>query len=434
MRRDLSAVSVQTTGHRVDVTLPNTVPLLELTPAIATLCGLDGEDTRPPAWTLARVGQPPLALTTTLAEAQILDGEVLHMVDSGAWESPHVVTFHDPVAEAAVAEGERPASALARTGLAIFAAAQLVTGAAVAAFVPALRDSAGPALLAATVALLAVAHLLPAGADRSPSKLALVCGAWALAPIAGWSLTGHVPHVGLTGAAVALLAAVFAAAPLAPDVVPGLAVFAVPLALASAAVSLGAIPAQASAASAVAATVLLRTGPGMLARRLSRQAALQPQRMEALTKSSRKLLISGTYGGAATACAGSCVLLVTSGSFFAVALAAAMGCSMALRAATFRYARESLPAAIGAGITVIAAIAALAVLLVARGWAGLAVVVPAVTGVSLAVLGTVRPRSRDGLRRVTTGWALVDGATAPLLLAVLGVFHDLSGMLGGLFG
>lgn len=52
----------------------------------------------------------------------------------------------------------------------------------------------------------------------------------------------------------------------------------------------------------------------------------------------------------------------------------------------------------------------------------------------MAVLGTVRPRSQQGLLHVTTRWTLIDGATAPLLLAVMDVFHGLSGMVGGLFG
>jgi hypothetical protein len=433
VRRDLSAVSVHTTGHRVDVTLPNTVPLLELTPAVAALCGIEGEDARPSAWTLARVGQPPLALTATLAEAQVCDGEILHLVDAGAWESPHVVTFDDPVAAAAVAEGERPASALAGTGLSVFAAALLVTGAAVAAAVPALRTSAGPALLAAAVALLAVAYLLPAGADRTPPKVALACGAWAMAPVAGWSLTTGIPHAGLTGGAVALLVAALASGPLAPKAVPGVAVFAASLVAVSAAVSAGTNPAQATALIVVAATLVLRTGPQALSRRLSRRAAQDPGRLETLTRESRILLRSGTYGCVAAAVAGAGVLLVT-GDGFALALAAVTACSLALRAATFRYAREALPAAIGAGVIMVAAAVALAVLLAAHGWAGAAVLVPTVAGACVAALCTVRRRDRDGLRRVTTGWALVDGVTAPLALAVLGVFHALSGLIGGLFG
>lgn len=430
MRRDLSAVSVHTTGHRVDVTLPNTVPLLELTPAVAALCGIEGDDARPSAWTLARAGQSPLALTVTLAEAQVFDGEILHLVDAGAWESPHVVTFDDPVAAAAVAEGERPASALTGTGLSVFAAVLLVTGAAVAA---ALRTSAGPALLAAAVALLAIAYLLPGGADRTPPKVALACGTWAMAPVAGWSLTAGIPHAGLTGGAVALLVAVLASGPLAPKAVPGVAVFAGSLVAVSAAVSAGMNPAQAAALIVVAATLVLRAGPQALSRRLSRRAAQDPGRLETLTRESRILLRSGTYGCAAAAVAGAGVLLVT-GDGFALALAAVTACSLALRAATFRYAREALPVAIGAGVIMVAAAVALAVLLTARGWAGAAVLVPTVAGACVAALCTVRRRDHAGLRRVTTGWALVDGATAPLVLAVLGVFHALSGLVGGLFG
>ncbi|GAA4497608.1 type VII secretion integral membrane protein EccD [Actinoallomurus oryzae] len=425
---------MHTAGSRVDITLPNTVPLLELTPAVAALCGLEGEDARPPAWTFARVGRPPLDLTTTLAEAQVLDGEVLHLVDASAWESPHVVTFDDPVASAAVADGERPASALAGPGVMVFAAALLVMGAAVAAWVPALRASAGPALLAATVTLLALAYLLPAGAARVPPKVALTCGAWAMAPVAGWSLTAHLPHARFAGAAIALLVTVLAATPLMPRTAPGLTVFAGALTLSSVAVALGLGAAQASAISVVVATLALRTGPRLLGRQLSRRAALEPGRVEAQTRSSRTFLVSGTYGCTAAAVVASCVLLVTGDPAFAIALVAVTGCSLALRAATFRYAREAAPTAVGAGITVIAAVLALTVVLVAHGLPGAAVVIPLVAGVAVAALSTVRRRSRDGLRHVTTGWALIDGATAPVLLALLGVFDGLSNLLGGMFG
>lgn len=43
MRADLSAVTVHATGRRVDVVLPNTVPIVELTPTIAELCGTDDD-------------------------------------------------------------------------------------------------------------------------------------------------------------------------------------------------------------------------------------------------------------------------------------------------------------------------------------------------------------------------------------------------------
>jgi hypothetical protein len=432
MRRDLSAVTIRATGRRVDVTLPNVVPLIEITPMVAALCHADGDDARPPAWTLARVGQPPLALTTTLTDAGVLDGETLHLVDVSAWDSPHVVTFDDPVAGAVTAGNEQPSSAVVGLALLASVVVLLATGAGVVAAVPALRLSAGPALLAAAAAALVVAFLLPARADRRPSKVALVCGAWAMAAAAGWSLVGGQPGRGLTGAGVALLVAVLAAAPLAGEMVPGFALFAVALTAGSAAVAAGAHPVQSAAVAAVAATIGVRVGPRLLGAWLSRRVAARPGDVEALSRGSRILLVSGTYGCVGVAVAAG-VILAATGDRFGLVLAAVTGGSLALRAATFRYAREALPAAVGAGVIMFAAVVAAARVATAHGWGGAAVLVLSALGIGLAVITAVQRGTAGSPRRAATWWALVDACTAPLTLGALGVFHALVGLIGGIF-
>ncbi|MCO5971377.1 EsaB/YukD family protein [Actinoallomurus soli] len=430
MRRDLSAITVRVSGQRVDLTLPNTVPLLELTPAVAELCGIDSEDARPAAWSLARVGRTPFPLTATLAEQAVLDGEVLHLVDVSAWDSPRVVAFDDPVTTAAADGAERPASALAGPVAATFAAGLLGIGAAVAAVLPKVRTTAGPALLATVAALLTVAYLLRRDGERRGPRLGLVWGTWAMAPVAGYGLTGGIPHAGPVGGALALLASVLAAGPLAPEAVPGMALFAGVLTAASAAVAAGARPSQAAAAAAVAVTIALRVGPALLSARLSRRAALAPGDVEALARRSRGLLVSGTYGCTA-AVAVAAVVMAASGNLFAVALTAVTAASLAVRAATFRYAREALPVAVGSGLAGLAAMAGLARILASYGWGGAAVIAATAAGTGLALLGAVPRRRTGGRRRTATWWTLIDGATAPLALAAMGVLGGIAGLVGG---
>jgi hypothetical protein len=430
MRNDLSAITVHTAGRRVDVSVPNTIPIVELTPALAQLCGADGPDARPPGWTLARVGQPPFALTATLAGAGIHDGEILHLVDVTAWDSPHVVAFDDPVATAAAGDGERPAAALGRPALLAFAMALFLTAAGVIMAAGALRGSAGPAMLAGAAALIALAYVLPGTAGRGLARTVLACGAWVAAFTGGWSLTHGLRDAGFTGGAVMLLLAVAVARPLVAAAVPGAVVFAGTLAAAGASVFAGAHTAQAAAVAAAAATVALRAGPRLLSASLSRRTAAEPARTGELTRNARRLLVSGAYGCAAVATAAA-VVLVLAGGLAGVALAAVTGGSLALRAATFRHAREALPAAAGAVIAVVAAVVAVVSVLAAHGWGGAATLGCLAGGAAAAALTARNTRAGRGVRAAPTWWAMTDAAMAPLVLAVLGVFHAIAGLAGG---
>ncbi|HZV48543.1 MAG TPA: EsaB/YukD family protein [Candidatus Dormibacteraeota bacterium] len=94
MAADVRHVTVHGAGRRLDLTLPATVPILELTPALAQLCGAAGSEDTPPAWTLARAAADPFPLTCSLAEAAVLDGEVLHLVDAATWRAPVIADDH----------------------------------------------------------------------------------------------------------------------------------------------------------------------------------------------------------------------------------------------------------------------------------------------------------------------------------------------------
>jgi len=109
MPGDVRRVTVHGGGHRVDLSVPAGVPVVELIPAMADLChaGPDPAETTPPAWGLARVGGPPLSLSASLEEAQVVDGEVLCLVDTAVWRAPVVPPAGDAVADT-MRGGTRP--------------------------------------------------------------------------------------------------------------------------------------------------------------------------------------------------------------------------------------------------------------------------------------------------------------------------------------
>jgi hypothetical protein len=429
MRTDLSLVTVCGTARRVDLALPNAVPVAEFTAVLAELCGVETDDARPGAWTLARVGAPPLALAATLAQAGVVDGEVLHLVDVADWGRPQVTAADEPVS-AAVKAGEADRWAAMRGQvLALFGGAHLLAAAAFAAAVPALRRPAGPALLAAAVALLTTAYFLTGAAGRRAGRLALVSGAGALTAVAGWGLTGGAADAfGLAGGALGVLATALVAAPLIPDLVGGVALAGGMAAAAAGALLAGARPVQVAAAAAVLGVVALRVLPSVLGARLSRRAAgAGPAEIEATARASRTALASLSWGSVAVTVP-AVVTLAVAGDGFAGALAVAVGLALLLRARSYRFPREALPPALGAGLTLLAAETAAAVrVFTPHGLAGGGVVLLAASGAGLAALAV-----RDPGRPVLPwwpGWAMVDACMLPLLLGTLGVFDALAGLL-----
>jgi WXG100 protein secretion system (Wss), protein YukD len=434
MRADLSAVTVHATGHRVDVVLPNTVPIAELTPAIAELCGSYDDDARPAAWTLSRVGQAPLSLSATLADAAVADGEVLHLVDPGVWASPVVTRLEEPVVSALKGEGEWSSRRLLDPILGVLCAALLLSAAVFVAALPPLRHDAGPTLLAAVAAIIAAAYLLPVGGHRRSGRTALAAGGWPLAAAAGWALAGgRFDAVGGCGAAVALTVTALATTPLLPPVVPGAVLGGSFAVLGCLTTALGVRATQSAAVVAVAATVLVRFLPRMLSERLSRRAVgAEAAKVAEFARASRTLLVSLTSGCVAAA-VGGCAVLTATGDPLTIALVAVLGGALALRAMTYRFAREALPVAVGAGLTLVAALLAAAAA-TARHWAGAGALLLIVGGVAMALLTFLRrPDDDAGPRRATMWWTLLDACAAPLTLYVLGTLDAISRIVGGLF-
>jgi type VII secretion integral membrane protein EccD len=86
-----SRVTVVSGARKVDLALPSALPVADVVPQVLRYCVPDGDDQRPTAFTLARLGGLPLSLNQTLAEAGVLDGEVLELRGEGAGVRPALV-------------------------------------------------------------------------------------------------------------------------------------------------------------------------------------------------------------------------------------------------------------------------------------------------------------------------------------------------------
>ncbi|HXM58808.1 MAG TPA: EsaB/YukD family protein, partial [Candidatus Dormibacteraeota bacterium] len=157
MPDDVRHVTIHGAGRRVDLSLPAAPPIAELMPVLIRLCGvgsLRGGDGTPPAWALARVGEPALALTSSLADACVAEGEVLYVVDASTWRPAAVVELSESV-DRAVAASLRwtpQSTAWLLAGLAVLT---LAAGVAVAARAASVHGETAAAALLLAGALLA---------------------------------------------------------------------------------------------------------------------------------------------------------------------------------------------------------------------------------------------------------------------------------------
>jgi len=94
-------VTVVGERRRVDLAVPAAAPIAEYLPDLIRDCGQSGDETLPPAWSLARAGGKPFSLDTSLLDAQIADGETLYLRDllAGEADGPLVTELEDSVVE-----------------------------------------------------------------------------------------------------------------------------------------------------------------------------------------------------------------------------------------------------------------------------------------------------------------------------------------------
>jgi type VII secretion integral membrane protein EccD len=86
-----SRVTVVSGARKVDLALPSALPVADVVPQVLRYCVADGDQQRPTAFILARLGGLPLSLNQTLAEAGVLDGEALELRSEGASVRPALV-------------------------------------------------------------------------------------------------------------------------------------------------------------------------------------------------------------------------------------------------------------------------------------------------------------------------------------------------------
>ncbi|WP_213450487.1 type VII secretion integral membrane protein EccD [Rhizomonospora bruguierae] len=214
----LARVTIAAPGRRIDIALPEHLPLAELMPTLLHHLGEGMRDAEADTsgWNLCRTDGSRLLYQRSLAAQQVRDGEVLHLATREKdWPEPD---YDDLVL--AVAEGTRrlgPAwhGGLTRSAAVAGAAAGLLVGLVVLALSgPPWPGAALGALVVALVTLVTGTVLSRAAADAGAGAAiaaaglpyAFVGGALLLAGTSGRAALG--PAHLLAGAAVLLLASV----------------------------------------------------------------------------------------------------------------------------------------------------------------------------------------------------------------------------------
>ncbi len=453
-----SRITVVGTRRRVDVAVPSWTPIGEYAARLATICGQERHDVMPPVWSLATAGDAALPLETSLADAGVVDGQVLYLKDTAREpaEAPVVAEIDEVVAE----ESQRLRATKLHAGPATIAAGLLWLTGTAALVAWRTGGAAGGA-----VALIVVGLLLIGGAwglsqqkDVVPYALPLAIALTAVPVVAaGGVLAGRVLTVGgypwesgLIGANLAGLLA-FASLPEGALFVVQIELF---MALATAVLIRG-FAADRTGAAAVTAVVAMAVLA--ISRRIAAMIAAWSRKREAartgptdmtieLVESSRQVL-AVVLAGPALALAVALPVLAAASNWFALALTAAVCLALMVRARHSAFTSEviaiGLDATIGGFVLVLALVRELGLAPGAIGTVqavvGLAVVA---IGAGLCLLtpktGAEPPRGpgKPGPTRRSTldvFGQLATMALAPLAMGVFGVFGKLLTMGRTLF-
>ncbi|MDG4762752.1 type VII secretion integral membrane protein EccD [Solwaraspora sp. WMMD406] len=454
----LARIAVVTANRRLDLALPEHLPLVSLLPAV--LRHVDAEPTDGIAhggWALRRTDGSSLDITRTLAAQQVRDGETLHLVPARTeWPEPAYDDLMEAVAAGARRRGLPWTPAATRlTGL-LTAGALLLLGLAV------LVTAAEPGWLSGAAALATATVLLAAGVLMSRAMADSLGGA-VLAAIAlpyafaGGALilgagerlaTMGAPHL-LLGAMILVLAGVVGL--IGVGDASRVFVAAVTVGLGGAVAALGALgpfdPAG-SAAVVVGLTTLLLPAMPLLAVRLGKMPMPtlprtpedllrddpQPSRDTIYQATARAdEILTGLLFGAAVVTAVAVAVLVHSGTVGALLLAGVVTAAYLLRARLVPTVRYRLPL-LGAGLVGLAVL-----LLGAAGDAAVVIRVALLLPAALLVAGLVvgagviysRRAPSPRLARFGDGLDIVAQlAVVPLACAVLGLFGFMRAMGG----
>ncbi|GGM33724.1 type VII secretion integral membrane protein EccD [Dactylosporangium sucinum] len=440
----LARVTINAPHRRVDVTLPDAVPLAELLPDLLQHAGpgLADEGERHGGWLLRRADGTTLSAAVGLATQGIRDGTVLHLVPARTgWPELEFDDMVEAITAAARRQGApwSPAAtrvtALAAGGVALSVAllATLRFGVpavgAVAAVVLVLAGALasrayGDAEVGAVVAAYGMPFAAVAGWLSTPDRAtgaerALVGGAaLLLAAVAGAIAAAHFLRLFAAGAAAGVLGTAGAglamltrpaagAAVVLAVLVPGVA--AVPLL----AIRLGRLPVPIAALPADLAS--------------GGRAAGGPERARVFAAVARAdEMLAGLLIGWAVATGGAAFVLARSGDVSGMVLAGVVAVAMLLRVRTFVTVRHRLPL-IGAGLAGFVALAVFGPGPLGGGLTFAAGV--AVAGLVIVVAGTraaVRQPSPYVSRAADVLDILCVVSVVPLACAVLGLYGLLS--------
>jgi hypothetical protein len=421
-------VTVQTPRRRVDLTLPTNVPVVELTPSIAQLCAAEAGDHPAPAWTLGRVGSPAVSLDATLADAEVRDGDVLHLVAADRWRGPVVVDVAETVTQAVESMAAPRWSAGARSWVcAGLAVAHLVAGALLAAVSGDVALWTLPAA-ALAVAMIGAPHAAPQLVTIPAARTACAAGGLGFAALAGWAgaAAAASTSASVTALCAALALACAATTPTVPAVSPALGVVAAGTACAAGAVTAGATPVDAAAAVVVAGLLALRLLPRTLARRLSGRVAGRDAASVVSSARNSLRLLSSLATGLATCVAAAAVVLALHGAASAALLVALAGVSLLLRAHSFRFVSEVAPLTVAAGVALLVLDAAVGTRLLDKPGASIGVLL--LTAGALLALSSRRHVGPTVPFRINAAAVsrVVDAALLPIALASMGVFEQIT--------
>jgi type VII secretion integral membrane protein EccD len=446
MATRFARVTVRADEHTVDVSLPADQPIGDLLPQLRDLLSLAPLTAGP--WALSTVASGVLDPRRTLAEAGVLDADVLYLSPPEEAPVPPVV---DDVIGAVEATLDNDGSAWnddARRYVCVALAAAVALTLTLAVPFLTLRPVGALGLLVDLGVCSVIAGWLLRG---NGAGFVLVAGIpiWTLAAVeatlllprlAGGDAVTAAIAAGVAGAGLGCSALALAGERWHGIAAAGAAV--VPFGL----LAVGLLVAGLSAAATAAVlAVLVAFAAGLapqlaLARsRLVHLLRLEENgehaaRAEVATAVRRgQLALTGAIGGVAVVAALCVVVLVTSDTWFAVGLGWMLGTVFALRSRTFTRTWQVwpmlVPVVVGAAVTLVA---------VAPGWLGGSVTVAtwaAFTGplVLIAVLAlAARPRLGEvGAARLRQVYDLVELVAVlslvPLAIAVVGGFHWVSG-------
>lgn len=419
----LARVTINAPRRRVDLALPEHVPVAELLPEVLRQAGdgLADEGERHGGWVLRRTDGAPVEARDGLHAQGVRDGEVLHLVPARVdWPQPE----YDDVVEA-IAAGARhlgrawDATASRWTGIAV---AGIVLGAGLVATGPQWMVAAGVAVL-----LLAAGTTVARG--RADPVTAAALAAYAL-PYAFAAATAGTASV-LAGCAALVLASAVAAA----GVGAGLPVFTAGATVglvggAGAGLALWLPPHSAAAivlavlACGVGAVPLLAIRLGRLPIPLDgRWPAPEPGQVLAAVRRSDQMHTGMLLGHAAATVIASVPLVWTGGLTGRLLVAVSAGVLL-LRSRQFVTVRQRLPVLV-AGLSALGIAAAA---LLARTPATAALL--AAVAVALAVILAIGRQPSPYLGRAADLLDLVlVGSVVPIACAVLGLYarvHNLT--------